>query len=356
MYKLLQWLWRKYPNDATHVEDINQQIKQLQNDVAGVKNKIELFEQVHEKDRQLKITTDRLRHANEDILEKDNELDEVKDEINCLRDKVQEKDRELESMRKTLEEKDSKLERMTDACKQLLMENKSLRSMNELTEAKYPSSTDAQMNKSETKEEFVDPNSQTPHVSATEKLKATNASHGPDTDNRDYTLPRTCQDIRDSSLGCSSCIREGHVTVNYVCDALDDLSIMLKRSGKYYILEDDYNISEVEDIVMKLNDMKNAIEHKRSMEMPKDERDHTLPTTSCQDIPDSSLSFSSSIRKGPDPGPVTVNYVCDTLDDLSSMLKRSGKYYILEDDYNISEVEDIVMKLNDMKRSLEMPR
>ena len=319
-------------------------------------------EDIVEKDRQLKITADQLRQANVDIEGKDNELDEMKYYMSGLRDKMQEKDRdlksiidelnkkdsELESVKETLDKKDSELERMTDAFKQLKLTNKSMRC------------TVAQMNKSGTKEELVDPNSQTPYVSATEKSKATNVSYGPNTDKRDDTLPTTCQDIRDSSLGCSSSIRKGPdpgpVTVNYVCDALDDLSSMLKRSGKYYILEDDYNISVVEGIVKKLNDMKNVIEYKRSMEMPKDERDYTLPTTSCQDIPDSSLSFSSSIRKGPDPGPVTVNYVCDALDDLSSMLKRSDKYYILEDDYNISEVEDIVMKLNDMKRSLEMPR
>ena len=38
LYKRLQRLWRQYQNDTTQVVDVSQQIKELQNDVALLKN------------------------------------------------------------------------------------------------------------------------------------------------------------------------------------------------------------------------------------------------------------------------------------------------------------------------------
>ena len=50
---------------------------------------------------------------------------------------------------------------------------------------------------------------------------------------------------------------------------MDDLLSMLEQCDKDVINEDDYNMSVVEDMVIKLIDMKNAIKYKHSVEIPR---------------------------------------------------------------------------------------
>ena len=292
------------PNNAVQgqrMQQLENGVTQLKEDNANLTRKVELLEQVQ--DSELENSKREINDLRDILAEKNSELENSKEEINDLHDIVQEKDRELESVKKSLKEKDGELDSVKDALK--LRMTKEPIQLHEQTETKH---ADGQMNKSEIKDQFVGPKSQIQH-----ELKATHLSPKSDIEKTKYLLPTTsCEDIRVTTLGSSS-----------------------SKNGE--------------------------LDH-ATCSSPKPETEKR--TTSSDGIRASTPDSNSSSGKGPDPS-ISVNNVCEVLNDLLTVLiemKKSGKEFINEDDYKLSEVEDMVIKSIDMKNafhykhSVEIPR
>ena len=213
----------RHPNDSSRVVDTNQK---LRDDIDDQKWTIKNLEE--EKDKLFKIIENNLKILNEFMEEKKSQsnviqereklLENMKDDVNVLQADIHGKDKELKSIK-------DELASAQDALKQLLLEKKIIRSRYE------PMQADGEM---ETKYYMKD------ELQATDGEGKVNALN-------DF------EDIRESTLG---------YPVDSLCNILNSLISTLKECGKDVLGEDEYDMSEVKDMVNKITQLKNKIECK----------------------------------------------------------------------------------------------